>query len=560
MHALRPYQDEALEELQHAFRAGAKAPLVVMPTGSGKSLVIAELIRRTTGWWPGFRVLVLAHVRELIAQNHDRFVAQLGGQTEPTVGIYSAGLKERVGDAQVTFGSIQSIAGRDGLEQHYDLVVIDEAHLVPKKGAGRYRQHIEALRAVNPGLRIAGFTATHYRLDGGLLHMGDGAIFDDVAVDVPMQRLIEEGYLVNLRAKRGEAVIDTEAVRSRGGDYILKDLERAARASGIVEDACREIKAVAKAEKRKSWLVFAVGVEHAHEIESAMTSMGVNCRVVLGTTDNHERDEIVGAFADGKLTCLVNVGCLTTGFDAPRVDLIAMLRPTQSTSLYVQCLGRGTRPHPDKDDCLVMDYGGNVERHGPINRIALDQWGGKVVKGEGQAPTKMCPACRELVTLSAKMCPACQHEFVSDDKPLHGRRASTAAPIAWEPPKAERLTVKTMSVRRHRKPGGTDSLRVDYLAGLATVVSEWVCLEHGGHPRTLAERWWREHADPEQLALEGLPSDVGDALRLADQLACPSAISVVKEGKYHRVASREFGETNAKVSVAHEVDPEDIPF
>jgi DNA repair protein RadD len=218
------------------------------------------------------------------------------------------------------------------------------------------------------------------------------------------------------------------------------------------------------------------------------------------------------------------MGVLTTGFNAPAVDLIALLRPTKSAGLYVQMVGRGTRLAPGKENCLVLDFAGNVRRHGPIDLVRPRRPG---EAGGGEAPTKVCPECDSIIALSATECPDCGHVFPAREVKI----APTAATLPVLSPKAQWLPVHGVSYSRHDKLGGLPSLKVTYNCGLRSY-SEWVCVEHQGYARQKAAEWWRKRAP--------VPLTVAQAIAEAKRLARPSEISVRPSGRYVEVSGHRF--------------------
>jgi DNA repair protein RadD len=224
------------------------------------------------------------------------------------------------------------------------------------------------------------------------------------------------------------------------------------------------------------------------------------------------------------------MGVLTTGFNAPAVDLIAMLRPTKSTNLYVQMAGRGTRLAPGKENCLVLDFAGNVARHGPIDLVKPKD----KVKSEadGEAPTKVCPECQAINTLSARVCIDCGSEFAPPEAAKLEATATTRPILSTGQPVW--VDVGTVSYHRHEKPGKPPSLRVDYHCGLVRH-HEWVCLEHGGYAGSKATQWWSRRAGGDRP-----PVTVDDALRRAAQLRQPLQIALRPNGRFTEVVNARF--------------------
>ena len=524
---LRDYQDAALQSHYQFFMEHSTGnPLFVIPTGGGKSVLIAEFIRESLSAWPDTRVLVVTHVKELIEQNYNEFVNQWGSIIGCPAGIYSAGLGRRETGTKILFAGIQSIFKRAEELGHFDLVLIDEAHLCPKKGLGRYRSYLDDAEKINPAIRVCGYTATHYRLDGGYLHEGEGRIFTHVAYEVKLETLIEKNHLVPLIAKSVEHAVDTSGIPIVRGDFKANELEEAA--IEVVTEAVAEVVELARTHDRHHWLFFAAGVDHAILIVDALRSHDVDVKAIFGHTPKGLRDAIVRRFRDGDLQAVVNVGVLTTGFNAPRCDLIAMMRPTQSTVLYIQSAGRAMRTFPGKENALYLDYGGNVQRHGPINKVRPQIKGA----GEGPAPTKICHECKSIIELSARECPDCSYVFPYEP-PVRRQTvaASSAKPFDLDAHKPRWKTVRDWFPGRHEKANKPPSLRIQYLCGLK-LISEWQFPEHSPYSRTKFARWW--------IACHGkapIPATVDDALKRWDELDQPNTILVIDDNGYDRVAT-----------------------
>ena len=525
--ALRPYQRAAIDALYDYFAGNTGNPLVVIPTAGGKSVVLAGFIREAITAYADTRVLVLTHVRELIQQN---FMAMLRAWPEAPAGIYSAGLSRRDIGAQILFAGIQSIHRHAMRVQRCDLVLIDEAHLLGRNDSGMYRSFLQQLNEINAGLvKVVGFTATPYRLDSGMLHEGKDRLFTDIAYEVAVLEMMQQGYLCPVVPKQTETQLDVGGVGSRGGEFIAKDLEAAVDRDEVTAAAVAEI--VEHGAGRGSWLVFCSGVAHAHHVRDAIRAHDISCETVTGDTPGPERDRILAAFKAGRLRCITNANVLTTGFDAPGTDLIALLRPTKSVGLYVQMVGRGTRLAEGKEDCLVLDFAGNTARHGPIDTVD----GRKKEKAEepGEAPVKVCPECQTINHASVRHCIECDHEFPPPAIQVAAKAASNAllstqVVSTW-------LDVTGVGYARHEKLGKPASLRVTYQCGLACH-SEWVCLEHTGFPREKAVGWWRRRT-------EGLPTPatVDEALQQLQRLRRPTAIQVRPVGQYTEISAARFG-------------------
>ena len=477
---LRPYQAEAIDALDHHWRTRDDNPLVVLPTGAGKTIVLAELIRRYLTDYPGTRICVLVHVRELVKQNACKLAEHW---PEAPLGVYSASLNARDTQAAVIFASIQSVFKRADALGAFDLVFIDEAHRVPLTGDGQYRQFLEQARTLNPHLRVLGLTATPYRLGRGLV-FGPDYILNTVAYEASVRRLIDEGYLSRLTSKATETEVSARGVTVRGGEYVASELEARVNEAGLVERAVAEM--VARLADRRAWIIFCAGVDHAHSVRDALATHGIGAPVIHAKTPAQQRESLIAAFGRGEVRALCNVNVLSEGFDAPHVDAVVLLRPTKSAGLYYQQVGRGFRLHPGKDNCLVLDFAGNVREHGPVDLIRVREQrkrGQPVTEG---APTKACPKCHELVHAAVMQCPECGYAWPRAEA-KHEERPDTT-PILSEPPSA--LEVTRVAYSEHLGRSGIPSLRVDYYCGMQRV-SEYVCLEHEGYARRKAEAWWK---------------------------------------------------------------------
>jgi DNA repair protein RadD len=524
MLTLRPYQQAAIDAIYGYFADNDGHPLVVVPTAGGKSLVMAAFIEGVLRAWPDQRILVVTHVRELIAQN---FAELIGLWPDAPAGICSAGLGRRDLGARILFAGIQSIHRRAYDVQHCDLVLIDEAHLIPGASDTMYRRFLDTLTRLNPQLKVIGFTATPYRLDSGMLHEGKGALFTDIAFNVSVRQLIDDGYLCPLVSKAAETRLDVSGVASRGGEFIPGQLQAAVDLPEITEAAIDEV--VRLGADRRSWLAFCAGVEHATHVAEAIRAREFSAATIFGDTPKPERDRTIAAFKRGEIRALASMGVLTTGFNAPGVDLIAMLRPTKSTGLYVQMAGRGTRLAPGKADCLVLDFAGNVARHGPIDAVKPKRPG----SGDGEAPVKVCPDCQSILATAVRICPDCGHGFPLPRVEVEAEASTLAIMTTGKP---QWLAVDGVNYRAHEKTGSRPTLQVDYLCGHIRH-REWVCFEHTGYARQKAVAWWRQRAPG-----SAIPSTVTEALARSGQLIAPTGIAVRPSGRFIEIVSVRFNQ------------------
>lgn len=543
-HEPRDYQEEAIQSIFRYFEQGNTGnPLLVAPTGSGKSLMLAEFIRRAIDLYPETkgqptRIIVVTHVKELIDQD---FRAILRQWPEAPLGLHSAGMKRRDTRKQVIVAGIQSCY-RKAADLYCDLVLIDEAHLVPRKTETMYGKFLAYMRSINPTLKVIGFTATPYRLDSGLLTEGKGALFDEVCHEISIRELVAEGYLAPLRSKATDTQLDVSNVKVRGGEYLASDLQAAVDKDDTNHAIAEEI--VRAGADRKSWLIFCAGVEHAQHVADILKSRGVTTATVFGETPDHERDAAIARFKRGEVRAMVNVSVLTTGFDAPQVDLLAFLRPTKSTGLYVQMVGRAMRTAPGKADGLVLDFAGNVERHGPVDAVRIQSAGRGGDGDSASAPSKTCPECREIVAVATRNCTACDFEFPPPPPPEEKLRPKPSSAEVMSFGEPEWMDIRETEFSRHEKKGKPDSLRVDYWRETQGIdlypMSEWVCLEHGGFAQQKAAKWWVQNGGDVPV-----PTTVSEAMVRAGELRKVTRIAVMpdeKNPKFSRIVRRELAE------------------
>lgn len=545
---LRDYQESAVKRLYDWMDKNNGNPCLVAPTGSGKSWIIAALCQDAIAKKPTARVIVLSHMKELLAQDAEKLL--LAWPSAP-IGIYSAGLKSKEIN-QITVAGIQSIYRHAAEVAPVDLVIVDEAHLINSGKTGMYRSFLGELKELNAGMRVIGLTATPYRLGQGLLTEGEDALFQGLVDAVSVDELLRRGFLSPLRSKLPQKRLELEGVHTRGGEYIEKDLQAAVDTEKANADIASEIVKRGTAEGRRSWIVFCTGVDHADHMRAELQKLGIKAATVTGKTPQAERDMILQRFKNGEITAVTNANVLTTGFDAPGVDLIAFCRPTLSPGLYVQMAGRGMRTAEGKKDCLVLDFGGNVMRHGPITHVTPPSKKGSQKK----APSKACPNCGEIVVAGTRVCPVCGYEWPAPERKqkdlyldggtdIMGREMNRTAVSRW------------YWYVQKSKSSGVPMLVVDYQpAGLtAPPLREYLCLMHGGY----AERRSFEtlhsimkgsgllKAFPRagRLSYIGSTEDLHKLAAVLSTAMPPSFIEWKKDGKFTRVTGHEWPKTSA---------------
>ena len=575
MYTLRPYQSDAVDSVYRHLREKDTNPCVVIPTAGGKSLCIAQVAKDAVTKWNG-RVMILAHVKELVEQNAGKLKSIC---PDLPVGVYSAGLDSRDTQQPVVVAGIQSVYNKIEAFKPFDLVMIDEVHMVPPDGEGRYRTFLEAAKRVNPRVRLVGWTATPYRTQGGLICKPEN-LLNEVCYEIGVKELINRGYISNITARAGKVKANTEGLHIRAGEFVAEDVEKLMGEDRLVTSACQEI--VELTRERQSCLIFCTSIAHCKKVAAQIAKFsGEECAIVTGDTPDLEREETIrrlrgetvkaDLFAEKPpLKYCCNVSVLTTGTDIPRLDTIALLRPTNSPGLLVQMVGRGFRLSPEtgKTECLVLDYGRNIERHGPIDMIKVKEPG----QGGGGPLAKECPECRTIVNLPVMLCPTCGYQWPrkEPERKSHEATAARAGILSGE------VTIEKFPVmhttyqvweKRGAPPDSPKTVRVTYDIDYLTHYSEWLCPEHTGYARRKFEKWWREHAHPDcpmpRTAEEVCEHEFSGMLREVKEIT----VRFVSGQKYPEITGCELGDfplvesgQNTQGEELSDEDWDDIPF
>lgn len=533
-------------------------PLVVMPTGSGKSLTMALWTMGMVLTYPHLRILNLTHVKELVDGNYKEL---LGIWPAAPAGIYSAGLKRKDKYAQITYAGIDSIRSVIHLFGHIDFVIVDEAHRISDNDKSSYQKVFAALRKVNPHLIVIGFTATDYRM--GMGKLTEGGLFDDVCFDLSdgpaFVWMLDNYYLLRPVPKNPGVQVDAEHVKIKAGEYDEKSASDAFQ--DILEEAVDTIIREGVAQNRQAWMMFCSTGADCNLVADMFTYKGYPVAAVHSSMTG-DRDEVLKAFRQGAYRGITNQNILTTGFNDPRIDLIGMLRLTRSPGLWVQMLGRGTRPlwtpgydlstfegrrasilASPKQDCLVLDFAGNALRLGPINYPTLPKRKGS--KG-GDPPVRECPECNTYNHISLKCCEECGYEFPVQIKL---KKEASAAELVFDltkplpPPPAKEygvFPVQQMIAASHPgKNGKPPTMKVTYFAGVRSY-NVYVCLEHEGFARTKALQWWKGHSAAGNGKPTPPPASVAEGLARFEELGKPFNIKVWLNTKYPEIEAFDF--------------------
>lgn len=514
MFTLREYQTKSVAATIKFLLKDRGNPLIALPTGAGKTPVIAELVNKLDG-----KIVVISHVKEILEQNLKALEKHLPHRK---ISVNSAGLDRReVGD--ITVAGIQSIFRKPKLFKDFKYIIIDECHLIPNDGEGMYRTFLDSLKGI-----VIGLTATPYRTGWGVIY-GKTKMFSDLVIDYTsgskFTGLIELGYLSDLRTKATSLKLATDDIKLIGGDFDLKGLSKSLDKDEITKTAIEEV--ILKGKDRKKWLIFAIDIDHAEHIAELLLQSGISA-MVLHSKMEFDRDKTIKESKLGKYQAVVNVNMLTTGYDDPSIDLVVLLRPTLSASLHVQMIGRGLRIAEGKKDCLVLDFAGNTSRLGAINNITVRERGEKR-PGDGNPIMKDCPKCDEILFPAVRVCPSCGHKFVF--KTRLENTSGNQDIIDTGKPKWHK--VDSIQYSLHKKQNGPDTMVAMYFCNY-DVYKEWVCIEHTGYAKHMANHWVKKR---------GIDEGIDTVKQLLDKvhlLKTPNKIRIDKSGKYNSIIDYSF--------------------
>ena len=574
MAELRYYQKDAVLATYRHLREKKTNPCIDIAVGGGKSWIGAQILSDTVKVWGG-RAILLCHVKELLEQDLEKLNIL---SPDVKTGMYSAGFGRYDTDAPAMGAGIQSVYSKAELFGHRDICIVDEAHMIQPNDEGMYGTFVEGLRKINPKIRFIGMTATPYRLKGGLICQPQN-LFNEISYSIGLKELIDKGFLSKLVAKSGRVVANLDNLHVRAGEFVAEEVEAAMMEDRVVANACREI--VEQTRERKSVIVFCSSIAHCRKAASLLSQYsGEECAVVTSESSSQERADILLRFKGGSiqtdlfggvkgpLKYVCNVECLTTGFDAPNIDCVALLRPTMSPGLLLQMCGRGTRLSPEtgKEDCLILDFAHNIERHGCLDQLRPP--GERT--GEKRGPlAKACPECQTMMPLPVMTCPNCGHEFQQPEKRVRiESEASSLCPISGG------VTTETLEVtdvvyepwtKRGAPPSAPRTVRVTYWCGLNERYSEWICPEHTGFARMKFEKWFLARRASDGVKV---PATVDEFL----ELEFMGMLKKTKDITVRRVAGERFPDVVASTpgdlpdnspfreDAFAEEDFEDLPF
>lgn len=575
MYKLRDYQRQAVDNTIRFFQKSRTPAVIVLPTGAGKSLVIAELARIARG-----RVLVLAHVKELVEQNHQKYRSY-----DLPAGIYSAGLGQKDTDQKAIFGSVQSVArAPDEFFENFSLVVIDECHRVAEEGSTQYQDVVAKLRAKNPQICVLGLTATPYRLGLGWIYEKSptGEIksekprfFKQCVFELPLTHMIKNRYLtVPVKVDIPVTCYDFSELVGKDRPYSVAEVEEILKSQKrLTPLIIKNIIDITERFDRQGVMIFSASVKHAEEILTYLPPE--QARLVIGDTDLAERDRIIGDFKKKKFKYLVNVSVLTTGFDAPHVDVIAILRPTESNSLYQQIVGRGLRLCEGKKDCYVLDYTGmghdiyapeiSEKRPAkdtvpvlvpcPVCEFENSFWGyavdgeviehfGRKCRGLARNPTtfelepcgyrfrsKICHSCGAENDITARACENCKAVLIDADAKLKQAKLSKNAHI---------LTPEKITFEERRDRNSNPYLEIRYYDFNAQYVSEAHFFSNPTSIKKFNINFLRSHLRRPELAIE--LTSPAEAIKYQKLFRLPAYVIARKQDKFWKITEKIFAE------------------
>lgn len=535
----RWYQQEACDafwQFVETNHDASRNPVLVLPTGTGKSVIIAYIIQHAVKTWDNIRVLMLTHVGELVKQNAGKLSSIW---PEADIGICSATLGHKDTDNSIIFGNVQSVAPllkRDAnVFGMRNLIVIDECHMLSEDENSQYRQVIAALKKLRPQMRVLGLSATPYRMKGGYLTEQKNAVFTDIVYDLNSQfeRLISEGYLAPVTTLKTKPHVDLTGVGTRAGDYKLDELQKACGDDAMLKNSLVEV--VKRSSGRRAWIVFIAGIENCNKCAQLLREMSVSAYAVNSSFSAEENATKIEAFRKGEIRCLISADQLTTGFDVPQVDLIAMLRPTKSPGLYVQMIGRGLRPAEGKKDCLVLDFARNIERLGPINNPFIRARTEKKASSKQQAPVRSCPGCQAYIPVQATVCPHCGQK-IERNLELELKAGVLIERTFGHQPKPGRkiATVISVDYTEYKSVSGNVSFCAVYtciVGGKKRTIKKWLAFNQKktsiGYLEA-AKTWKELSCYPYKL----VPLSVEEAMKRTSELKTPLGLEFIPRNFY----------------------------
>lgn len=401
---LRPYQQHAVVAVRDAYRNGRRAPLLVLPTGGGKTIIFSHIAATTAA--RGKRAIILVHRIELLRQTYEK-LTWAGVRTGLVNPKYTPDIT-----APVQVASVQTLGRRLEFLRVFnpDLIVIDEAHHAT---AGTWRTCIQQV----PNARVLGVTATPCRGDGKGLGLHVGGLFDELVEGPTVKELIDMQFLVRPVVYAPTQRLDLSGIKIKMGDYDKHEIEIAVDKPTITGDAVAHYRRLCSGAPA---VVFCISVRHAEHVAAEFRAAGYRAYAVDGSMDDDQRKRILAGLGTGLVQVVCSCDLISEGTDIPAVACAILLRPTQSLGLYLQQVGRALRPSEGKPHAVILDHVGNCLTHGMPDddrEWSLDGAVRKKKKGDKEPtiPVRQCPACYAMHH-PAITCPACGHVYEIDQR------------------------------------------------------------------------------------------------------------------------------------------------
>lgn len=518
-HSLRDYQEQAVDELWEGIATKARQ-LCVLPTGTGKTEIIKELVRKCVGIKR--RCLILVNRHTLADQFVNRFL-----EFNPAVFCAALKRKEKTGD--LIIASIQSAFVH---EFNFDLLFIDEAHNISES----YYKFIDAHNSA----KVIGFTATPYR-DTGYIY-GKDQFFPRIDFQRGMISMIEDGWIVPPVAKAPPQAFDLSNVRTRMGDYVIEDLEELTEDEEKVREQVKD--AISRLINRRKVVWACVSIKHAELVQKEIRQYE-EAAILHSKQNPYEQELNKKAFEEGPYRHMVSVMMVTEGYDYRPIDAIVLMRPTKSARLYVQIVGRGLRLYEDKKDCIVLDYGDVIKNLGPVTDPVILREKNKREKSE---PTlvKVCPSCFNAVLPIVKECD-CGYVWPAPEPTKNLSEKAAEADIIRTAPRFYEVRGEDISFSKHiGKASGNPCIRIDFKTGLFSRVSDFI----SSHPYS----WSKGLPRLKVLLGESMVTSFAEMYPMADELFCVHdnfEIEVISDGKWDKIKT---------VRVKDRTPDSDVPF
>ena len=522
------YQQDSIDAALSAFENGFRHILIVAPTGSGKSVIAACFCQQLIAQWD-VKILLISSFTEILKQDHAALRKQMPHQN---IGLYSAKCGSKTID-KITVAGIQSVYRKPQLFADFDLIIVDEAHLISFDQNTIYRKFLDALDKPTLGL-----TATPFRMMGGYLHQGPNAYFQHVAYEITIPVLQKEGKLCEVVNQGSKVVLDASKIKVSGGDYVRRELSREFDRDAVTEEIVGDL--TQHRDLFDTWLGFAIDIQHAKNLTQGLQSKNISAEALHSGLAERVQRALIQAYREGEFQALVSVDMVAIGFDVPRINLLFLARHTKSVSRHIQMIGRGMRVFPGKTHLLVLDYARNTKENGPIDNPRVPE--PKQRKRKGDPLVKECPECFLFVTPSIRICPRCDFEF-----PIKHKLSASAsdAPIIskgkWYPVDGVSYAVKKA------KKSGISMLWVRYSSGLRGF-SEYVLFEHSGYALAKAHKWWEKRFKRQEApsytinSKTFVPPTSKKACDFQKYLKKPVEIYVDESGKYPQIKDYLFKE------------------